>query len=204
MQESERRPAQNLPEADQVIAWLRDRDSVEHALQTSLGSLPSERDITLAQMGGALQATAQGLGLQAAAVWAGVPENILQGWIAKDPSFASALYAARALSAAHGIRPGKEETPAMIRALLVAVSDGATKPEAVQLAGFSDQGFRALLRASSTLDALLGAARRVRPARTRNAYSSDSHRTRRRPGRKPPAQWGFRLVQRDASGDQSG
>ncbi|MFB7588706.1 hypothetical protein [Streptomyces sp. NPDC056169] len=196
--ESGATPEQGLPEADRVVAWLKDAGAVEHALQTSLGGLPSERDVTLARMGDVLQATAQGLGSPAAAVWAGVPEHVLQGWIDKDPAFASALYAARALASAHEVEPGGgHPTPAMVRTVLVAVGNGATTLDAIKAADFRERRFRTLLNSSSLLRALLEAARRVRPSKTHGTYVPGSYRPRQ-PGRKPPAPSGFRLVRRGA------
>ncbi|MET7987481.1 MULTISPECIES: hypothetical protein [unclassified Streptomyces] len=183
-----------------VIAWLKDRSAVEHVVQASLGGPPSERDATLARMADVLQATAQGLGPGAAAVWAGVPEFVLQGWIDKDPAFAAALGAAAALAGAHGLRQGGKATPAMVRVLLVAMSNGATKLEAVKLSGFQVNRLRALVKASSTLKALLETARRVRPLPAREAGVRGPGQPRR-PGRKPPEPWGFRLVQRPARDD---
>lgn len=178
-------------DADQVIAWLRDSGAIEQTLQSALGGLPNERDTTLARMGDVLQATARGLEPQAAAMWAGVPEHVLQGWMEKDPAFAGALYGARALAAAHGVRPGVQHTPAMIRVVLVAMSNGSTRLEATRLAGFRDNRFRVLVGGSSTLDALLKAARRVRPPRGRGVGTY-----RPRLLGKKPASGGFRLVQR--------
>ncbi|TXS43439.1 hypothetical protein EAO75_31480 [Streptomyces sp. uw30] len=177
------------------MAWLKERGAIEHALHTSVDGLPSERDVTLARMGDVLQATAQGLQPQAAAVWAGVPEPVLQGWIDNDPAFASALYAATALAAAHGLKRGRH-TPAMLRVLLVAMSNGTTTVGAIKLAGFPGRHFRSLVRASSALEALLEAARRARPLKARSgAFVPSSYRPRR-PGQKPPSPWTFRLVRR--------
>ncbi|MFE3580182.1 hypothetical protein [Streptomyces vinaceus] len=189
--------AQVPPQARRVIVWLRDRDTVEQALQSSLGVPPSERDVTLARMGEVLQATAQGLSRQAAAVWAAVPEHVVHGWTEQDPAFAAALDAAAALASAHGIRPGQQSTSAMLRVLLLAMSQGSTKLEAITLAGFRHNRFRALLKASSALEDLLEAARRVRPPRQRAGYVPGGYRPRR-PGRKPPPRGGFRLVRRGA------
>ncbi|MFF4098940.1 hypothetical protein [Streptomyces sp. NPDC001903] len=189
--------AQVPPQARRVIGWLEDRGTVEQVLQTSLGELPSERDVALARMGDVLQATAQGLSRRAAAVWANIPEHVLQGWIDQDPAFAAALDAAAHLAAAHGIRPGKQSTPAMLRVLLVAMGKGTTKTDAMALAGFRHTEFRALLKASSALEDLLEAARRVRPPKPRGTYVPGKYRPRR-PGRKPPPRGAFRLVQRGA------
>lgn len=190
--------AQVPPQARRVIAWLKDRDTVEQVLQSSLGDPPSERDVTLARMGDVLQATAQGLSRQAAAVWAGVPEHVLYGWTEHDPAFAAALDASAALASAHGIRPGRQSTSTMLRLLLLAMSRGTTKLDAITLAGFRHNRFRALLKASPALEDLLEAARRVRPPRPRGSYVPVGYRPRR-PGRKPPPRGGFRLVQRDAA-----
>ncbi|MFG2951048.1 hypothetical protein [Streptomyces adustus] len=193
-------PDRDPLDAGRVIAWLKDRSAVEHVLETSLGALPSERDATLARMADVLQATAQGLGPQAAAVWAGVPESVVRGWTHEDPAFASALAASAALAAAHGRNQGGPYTPAMVRVLLVAMSRGATRLEAVKLAGFHVKRLRALAKASATLEALLEAARRTRPLPARDAGVRGPG-SPRRPGRKSPEPWGFRLVQRAAQGD---
>ncbi|MFE2527648.1 hypothetical protein ACFXEL_25775 [Streptomyces sp. NPDC059382] len=193
---------QGPPGPGEVIAWLKDRGPVETVLQSALGALPSERDVVIARMGDVLQATAQGLEPAAAAVWAGVPEPVLQSWIDRDPPFAAALAAARSLAAAHGLSQGVQLTPAMLRTVLVAMSGGATRLEALKLTGFGDTRFRALVKASSTLEALLQAARRVRPpARTRGDHPRVPYRVRR-PGAKQPVPRGFRLVKRDAHEEQ--
>ncbi|MFF3839142.1 hypothetical protein [Streptomyces sp. NPDC001930] len=184
------------PDADWVAAWFKEGGAVEQELQAALGGPPSERDVTLARMGDVLQATAQGMGPKAAAVWAGIPESVLHGWIERDPAFASALHGARALAFAHGVQTGRQHTPAMIRVVLVAMSNGTTMLDALKVADFREHRFRALLRGSPTLRSLLEAARRARPAR-RGTYVPGTYRPRR-PGRKPPAQGGFRLVRRSA------
>ncbi|MFE2297604.1 hypothetical protein ACFXAW_05350 [Streptomyces sp. NPDC059445] len=195
-------PDQEPLEADRVIAWLKDRGAVENALQASLGGLPSEREATLARMGDVLQATARGLGSEAAAVWAEVPEPVLKGWIDKDPAFAAALHAAGALAAAHGVRQDERPTSAMLRVLLVAMGNGATKRDAIGLAGFRDSRLRALLRTSSAFKALLDTARRARPLPARGSGVRGPGLPRR-PGRKLPEPWGFRLVQRAAADDEA-
>ncbi|MFD5637407.1 hypothetical protein ACFWJM_25155 [Streptomyces sp. NPDC127077] len=200
--EAEAVPDQDPVEAGRVIAWLQDRGAVERALQASLGGLPSARDATLASMGDVLQATARGLGLEAAAVWADVPEPVLKGWIDKDPAFAAALYAATALAASHGVKQDKQPTSAMLRVLLVAMSNGATKLDAIELAGFRDSRLRALARASSTFKTLLDTARRARPLPARESGVRGPGRPRH-PGRKLPEPWGFRLVQRAAEDDRA-
>ncbi|WP_141693557.1 hypothetical protein [Streptomyces sp. PTY087I2] len=170
---------------------------MEEVLQQALTGPADERDVTLARMGDILQATAQGLSPRAAAVWAGVPEPVLQTWIEKDPAFAAAFAAARALASAHATCPGKQHTPAMLRAMLVAMSTGATMLDALKLAGFSEYRFRLLSRSSPVLESLLAAARSARPSR-RSVYVPGTYRPRR-PGRKPPPQGGFRLVRRSTS-----
>ncbi|MFB7330912.1 hypothetical protein ACFC00_04625 [Streptomyces adustus] len=195
-------PDQDPLDAGRVIAWLKDRSAVEHVLETSLGALPSEHDATLTRMADVLQATAQGLGPRAAAVWAGVPESLVRGWTDKDPAFAAALAASAALAAAHGRNQGGQYTPAMVRVLLVAMSKGATRLEAIKLAGFHVKRLRALVKASSPLEALLETARRARPLPARDAGVRGPGQPRR-PGRKSPEPWGFRLVQR-AGRDECG
>ncbi|MEU8764820.1 hypothetical protein [Streptomyces sp. NPDC048659] len=200
--EPEPRPADTPPDARRAAEWLRDGGAVERILQDALGGPPDERDVTLARMGGVLQATAQGLGPAAAAVWAGVPPHVLEEWTDRDPAFATALCAARALAAAHGVRAGEQHTPAMLRVLLVALGNGSTDSEAVRLAGFRPQRFRALHRASAALQALVAAARALRTSR-RVGYVPSAYRPRR-PGRKPPADRSFRLVRRAApTGDDA-
>ncbi|MFE2247499.1 hypothetical protein [Streptomyces lavendulae] len=187
------------PEAAGVIDWLRTRSTVEQALHSSLGGVPSERDVTLARMGDVLQATAQGVGPQAAALWAGVPEHVVQTWIAQNPAFGAALRATASLASAHGIRQGRQSTPAMVRVLLIAMSNGTTKYEAIKLSGFQHRRLRALVKSHSMLRALLEAARRARPAKARGSYVPGDYRPRR-PGVKPPVPAGFRLVRRCAPG----
>ncbi|MGW0966565.1 hypothetical protein [Streptomyces sp. NPDC002516] len=196
-------PADQDPrEPGWVIAWLKDRGAVERALQASLGRPPSERDATLARMGAVLQATARGLGPEAAAVWADVPEPMLNGWLDKDPAFAAALYAAAALASAHGTKQDGRATAAMLRVLLVAMSKGATKLDGAKAAGFRAGRLSALVKVSPALKALLDTARRARPLPARDAgVRGPGHP--RRPGRKAPEPWGFRLVQRAAADDQA-
>ncbi|MER8046733.1 hypothetical protein [Streptomyces sp. NPDC094032] len=191
-------PGEEPPDADGVIAWLKGGEETERALQASLDAPPAERDVLLARMGDVLQAAAQGLGHEAAAVWAGVPEHVLRGWLDTDAAFAAALHAARALATAHGARRGRRHTPAMVRVLLTAMSRGTTRRDAVRTAGFGEHRFRALLTGSSTLRSLLAAARRVRPPKPRSTYVPGTYRPRR-PDRKPPVQGRFRLVQREAA-----
>lgn len=194
--EPEPTPAHAPPDAGRILEWLTDSSAVERALQGALGGPPDERDVTLARMGSVLQATAQGLSPVAAAVWAGVPEHVLDAWIDRDPAFAAALRASRALAVAHGVRTGEQHTSAMLRVLLVALSNGRTNSDAVQLAGFRPNRFRALVRASAVLPSLVAAARRVRTSRG-IAYAPGTYRPRQ-PGRKPPANRRFRLVRRNA------
>ncbi|MEY2242276.1 hypothetical protein [Streptomyces sp. BF23-18] len=200
--EAEPASDQDPLEAGRVIAWLKDGGAVERALQSALGGLPSERDATLARMGDVLQATARGLGPEAAALWADVPEPVLKGWIDKDPAFAAALYGATALAAAHKVKQDSQPTPAMLRVLLLAMSNGATKRDALKPAGFQESRLRALVKASSPLKALLDTARRARPPQVRHAGVRGPGRPRH-PGRKAPEPWGFRLVQRDGTEDQA-
>ncbi|MGW1771161.1 hypothetical protein [Streptomyces sp. NPDC002104] len=184
------------PGPDQVIAWLKGGSTVDQALQTALGGMASERDSTLARMGEVLQAAAQGLRPEAAATWAGVSASVLRSWMETDPAFAAAFHGAAALAAAHGVGPGKEDTPAMLRALLVAIGNGATLPEAIGLAGLRHNRFQARAKNSPALAALLDAARRVRPSpRGRGAYLPAAYRPRR-PDKKVRTRSGFRLIQR--------
>ncbi|MFE5719620.1 hypothetical protein [Streptomyces erythrochromogenes] len=190
--------AQALAEAAQVIAWLKDRGEIEQTMQGSLGELPTDHEIKLARMGDVLQATALGLTPPAAAVWAGVPEPVLCSWINQDPAFASALSDAAALSFKHRPRSKELGTPAMLRVLLIAMSNGVTKVEALGIAGFPHNRFRLRVRNSSWLKTLLEAARRVRPPRSGIGFVPQSYRPRQ-PGRRPPLPFKFRLVQREGS-----
>ncbi|MEU8714071.1 hypothetical protein [Streptomyces sp. NPDC048663] len=182
------------PKAERALDWLAGRSAVEETLHASLGGLPSERDERLARMADVLQATAQGLAPQAAAVWAGVPEPLVQQWLENDREFAHAVQAAAALGAAHGREPGGARTPAMVRVVLLALSQGASWGTAADTAGLSTYKLRQMWRASPTLVALVDAARRVRPPKA-TAFVPSSYRPRR-PGRRP-AGTGYRLVQRD-------
>ncbi|MGW4698875.1 hypothetical protein [Streptomyces sp. NPDC004285] len=192
-------PVRQPSDAGRVLDWLKDSGAVEEFLQDALGEPPDERDVTLSRMGSVLQAAAQGLSPAAAAVWAGIPESTLLAWIDKDPAFAAAWHASRALSVAHGVQPGKQSTPAMIRVLLIAASSGETTNDAAKLAGFRLHRFSALLRTSARFQSLVAAARSARTSRS-TAYVPGAYRPRR-PGRKPPAPKGFRLVRRTAPTD---
>ncbi|MBQ0854660.1 hypothetical protein J8N05_41600 [Streptomyces sp. BH-SS-21] len=119
-------------------------------------------------MADVLQATANGLGPEAAAVWAGVPGRVLQSWLKQDPAFACALEAAGALATAHGLGTGREATPAMLRVATVAFTRGADWSTAARAAGFKPYRLRQLLRASPALGALVHAARNARPRKPRN------------------------------------
>ncbi|WP_371618348.1 hypothetical protein [Streptomyces sp. NBC_00454] len=183
--------------ADRVVELLGARDEVELALKASLGGLPRERDETLARMAEVLQATAQGLALDAAAVWADMPERVLRNWLAKDPAFAAALRSAEALAGAHGLAagPATTPTPAMVRVAVLALSRGATWPQAVAVAGFPVRGFRRLSQTHPVLAALVEAARRARPRKPKN-FVPAGYRPRR-PGQAPPGPRAFRLVRRE-------
>ncbi|CAM5726861.1 hypothetical protein SALBM311S_03805 [Streptomyces alboniger] len=183
-----------VPQAEHVVDWLAARDEIEHTLRASLGGLPSEREERLARMADVLQATAQGLGPQAAAVWAGVPEHLLQQWLTSDQKFADAVRAASTLAAANAHGPGEPKTPAQIRVVVLALCKGATFEEAAQTAGLRTHQLRRLWRASPILVALVETARRAR-ARKPKTYIPSTYRSRR-PGRATPAN-GYRLVQRD-------
>ncbi|MEU6384135.1 hypothetical protein ABZ847_11265 [Streptomyces bauhiniae] len=178
-----------VPQAERVLAWLAAREDVERVLRIPLGGLPSERDERLAQMAEALRATAQGLGPSAAALWAGVPEQLLRQWLERDPEFASAVRAAATLAAAHGLEPGAR-TPAAIRTVVLALRNGASFEAAADMAGLSDHKLRQIWRASPLLVALMDAARRARP-RSRRSHGPFSHRPL------PGDRSGYRLVRRD-------
>ncbi|MFE6773894.1 hypothetical protein ACFVFD_33445 [Streptomyces fimicarius] len=183
-----------LPQAEQVLEWLAARDRVEGTLQESLGALPSERETRLARMGDVLQATAQGLAPEAAAIWAGVPEHMLRHWLVNDADFAAAVRAAAALAAANGLGPGEPRTPAMIRVVVLALARGESFEAASEVVGLSPYKLRKLWHASPGLVALVDAARRVRPRKPR-AYAPSPHRPSGA-GRKPSS-GKYRLVQRD-------
>ncbi|WNI20930.1 hypothetical protein [Streptomyces sp. ITFR-16] len=182
------------PQAEHAVEWLAAREDVEQVFRATLEGIPSERDERLARMADVLQATAQGLGPEAAAVWAGVPARLLQQWLATDAAFASAVRAASALASAHGLAPGGRRTPAMLRVVVLALSRGETFDAAAGVAGLTPHKLRLLWRASPTLVALVEAARRSRP-RTRKSYVPAAYRPRK-PGRPSPGT-GYRLVQRD-------
>ncbi|WP_260823520.1 hypothetical protein [Streptomyces sp. CS-7] len=186
-----------LPQAEQVVEWLAARDQAEQTIRASLGGLPGEREVRLARMADVLQATAQGLGPQAAAVWAGVPEHLLQQWLANDVDFAAAVRAASALASVNGLEPGEPKTPAMIRVVILAMTGGESFETASEVVGLSPYKLRKLWHASPTLVALVDAARRVRPRKPR-AYVPSTYRPRRA-GPKPPSASRYRLVQRDES-----
>ncbi|MFE7578022.1 hypothetical protein ACFU5Z_25125 [Streptomyces sp. NPDC057521] len=183
------------PRAERAVAWLGSRDEAVEPFREALGELPTERDDRLARMGDVLQATAQGLGPRAAAVWAGIPEALLDQWLAHDAAFASAVRAAAALASAHGTEPGRRRTPAMIRVVILAMSGGASWSSAADTAGITGSGLRQLWRASPVLVALVDAARH---GRSRGAGSRvPPSRRPSKPGRASPAM-GYRLVRRDA------
>ncbi|MGW4758253.1 hypothetical protein [Streptomyces chartreusis] len=183
-----------VPRAEDVVEWLAARDEVERTLRASLGGLPSERGERLARMADVLQATAQGLGPRAAAVWAGVPEHLVQQWLTSDRKFADAVRAASTLAATNAQAPDEPKTPAQIRVVVLALCRGATFEEAAQTAGLRTHQLRQLWRTSPILVALVETARRVR-ARKPKTYVPSTYRPRR-PGRATPAN-GYRLVQRD-------
>ncbi|MFJ9624424.1 hypothetical protein [Streptomyces sp. NPDC101181] len=149
---------------------------------------------------GIRQAIARGLGLRAAAVWADVPERLLEQWLANDPEFATAVRAATALAEAHGLQLGQSRTPATVRVVAMAVSRGATFKEAAATAGISAPKLRQLWHTSPVLVALVDEARRVRRHRPREFLPSVGRS--RTPARTSPA-GGYRLVRRDgAAGDE--
>ncbi|MFG2970258.1 hypothetical protein ACGFZS_44015 [Streptomyces sp. NPDC048288] len=178
---------------DRVVQWLTSRLEVEQALQAPLGGVPRERDDRIARMADVLQATAQGLGLPAAAVWAGIPEHVLANWLANDADFSAAVESATALASAHGLRQGKSRTPAAIRVLLVALISGTAWHTAAELAGFTAHQFRLLKRDSPELVALANSARRARPHRP--THFVPNSRRPRRPG-ETKTTTSFRLVRR--------
>ncbi|MFJ3823531.1 hypothetical protein [Streptomyces nodosus] len=185
---------QAAPQAERALAWLTGRDEAEQAFCAPLEGLPSEHDDRMARMGDILQATALGLGLRAAAVWARVPEHLVQKWLAQDKDFAAAVQAAATLAAAHGFEPGGATTPAVIRVVILAMSRGHSWEEATQIAGIGSSKLRQMWRSSAALVALVDAARRARPRRPKT-YVPPSYRPGK-PGRAAPSNR-YRLVQRD-------
>ncbi|MFF7340881.1 hypothetical protein ACFZAT_26595 [Streptomyces sp. NPDC008163] len=183
------------PGAERALAWLEARDEAVEPFRAALGELPAERDDRLARMGDILQATAQGLGPRAAAVWAGIPEHLLGQWLAHDAVFASAVQAAASLASANGTEPGGRRTPAMVRVVILAMSRGASWSAAAETAGITGSGLRQMWRNSPVLVALVDAARHGRPRRA-GSYVPPSRRPRK-PGGATPAT-GYRLVRRDA------
>ncbi|MFI1031471.1 hypothetical protein [Streptomyces sp. NPDC020951] len=143
-------------------------DQVERELRDAVGAPSSHRDDTLTRMADVLQATAHGLGQEAVAVWAGVPVRVLESWLQQDPAFASAVQSAAAPATAHGIQSGGETTPAMLRVVLAALGQGASRPTAARASGLSPYRLRQLWRASPFLVALVDAARRVRPRKSKS------------------------------------
>ncbi|MCA1219432.1 hypothetical protein [Streptomyces sp. 8L] len=184
------------PQAEQVVGWLVDREEVVRTLQLSFGALPSQRDERLSHMSDVLQATAQGLGARAAAVWAGVPEHLLRTWLKDDQVFASAVEAASALATAHGVDRSSVRTPATVRVIILAISKGLSWETAVETVGLSSYKLRVLWRDSPMLAALVDAARRAR-LRKPKRFVPPNYRPRK-PGRKV-ATHGYRLVRRDGS-----
>ncbi|MFG2881536.1 hypothetical protein ACGFYV_04300 [Streptomyces sp. NPDC048297] len=194
-----RRPDADLvneaaPRAERVLAWLAARDEVEEAFRDPLDRLPGERDDRMARMADILQATAQGLGPRAAAVWAGVPEQLVRQWLAHDEDFALAVQAASNLAAAHGLEPGGTTTPAMIRVVILAMSKGHSWAEATDIAGIGGSRLRRMWRSSPALVSLVDAARRTR-SRKPKTYVPPSYRPRK-PGRAAPTSV-YRLVRRE-------
>ncbi|PWK64473.1 hypothetical protein BCL76_115117 [Streptomyces sp. CG 926] len=183
-------PHSTAGRAEHAVSWLTEGEEAERTLAQSLDDLPNERDDRLARMAALLQATARGLDPRAAAVWADVPEHLVHSWLAQDPAFAAAIEAATALARAHGAQLPGRRTPAAIRVAVLAVSRGADRNTAAQVAGLKPHEFRKLRKASPLLEVLVGAAR------ARRSKSSPSSYLRRRAGDTAPS-GGFRLIQRD-------
>ncbi|MFJ3637320.1 hypothetical protein [Streptomyces sp. NPDC090112] len=198
-------PAERAESAARVVAWLAARDEVEHALRDALGRPPSQRDDTVARMAEALRAAAQGLGEPAIAVAAGVPERMLRGWMEQDPAFATALRAASALAAGHGLTADGGATPAMLRVVLDAVGRGASWPVAGRLAGLSIRRFNRLRQTTPGVESLLEAAQRMRSrtartarvAREARAARSGARGTRRTEAEGGAGERRYRLVRLD-------
>ncbi|MFC9647447.1 hypothetical protein [Streptomyces sp. NPDC056937] len=184
-------PAPDPPEkdtarrAEHAIRWLAEGGEAEQTPAAALGGLPNACDDRLARMAGLVQATARGLGPQAAAVWAGVPEHLLDSRLQQDLAFNSAMEAAAALARTHGVEPQGHTTPAVLRVAVLAMSRGADWDTAARTAGLKSHEFRKLWRASPVLKALVAAARRARD-RTPRTFVPSSFR-QRKPGRKAPS-----------------
>ncbi|MFF4974564.1 hypothetical protein [Streptomyces sp. NPDC001083] len=179
--------------AAHVVAWLSAREEIEAALREPLGDLPSQQDETASRMAGVLQATALGLGPDAAAVWAGVSDRVLHGWLERDTVFAAAVQSAGELAAAHGSGLQGKVTAAQLRVVLVAISRGETWPSAARLAGISTHRYRALWGSSPAVVALVNAARAVRPRKLKHLAPP----ARRRMWPASTDRKSYRLVRRD-------
>ncbi|MFF2993154.1 hypothetical protein ACFVTC_01025 [Streptomyces sp. NPDC057950] len=162
--------------AAHVVAWLSAREEVENALRGPLGGPPSQQDETASRMAGVLQATALGLGPDAAATWAGVPDRVLHGRLEKNPAFAAAVKSAGELAATHGPHLHGKVTAARLRVMLIAISRGETRPVAARLAGISAHQYRKLWGASPAMVALVNAARSVRPRKSKHLAAPARHR----------------------------
>lgn len=200
MSESRRGDAESVraavPQAERVLAWLAAGEDVERTLRIPWGGLPNERDERVVRMAGVLQATAQGLGPAAAALWAGIPEHLLHRWLESDQDFARAVRAASSLAVAHGLGPGARN-PASIRVVVLAIKNGVPWEQAAAMAGLSGHKLRQLWRGSPMMVALVNVARRARPPKPRS-YVPFNHRPRT-PGRQPSGTGngnGYRLVRR--------
>ncbi|MFJ9817731.1 hypothetical protein ACIRU3_21170 [Streptomyces sp. NPDC101151] len=184
------------PETDEraarVVTWLDAQRDVERTLSEPLGGLPSLRDESISRMADVLQGMALGLGMSAAAMWAGVPDRVLQSWLKKDSAFAAAAKSASDLAAAHGLQTRGKVTPAKLRVALIAISRGETWSAAAVLAGFSTRQYRKLWGSSPMMVALVNAARRARRLRTSSPQPNTS----------APDHKGYRLVQYDAPGSE--
>ncbi|MGW6856233.1 hypothetical protein [Streptomyces xanthophaeus] len=175
--------------AGELIGWLDGHERVEHRLRAALSEMSSHRWEIANRMSDALKASAQGLSVEAAAASAGLSERLLREWMAKDPAFAHAMTAARALAASRGLHSGNGPTPAMVHLVLRTVRQGAPWPYAAKLAGFSVRGFNRLRREVPAVGALVTAAQRARPsarggtarARTSGSGSGSGSRSGSRP-----------------------
>lgn len=181
--------------AAEVVAWLRAREGMERELGEAAGEKPSQRDATVSRMADVLQAVTHGLGQEAAAVWAGVPPQVLRTWLDQDPAFATAVASAASLADAHGLRPGGPTTPAMVRVAVLAISQGETWQTAARWAGLTPWGFRQLSGTSPVFAAMTRAARKLQPRRSKH-FVPTTYRPRR-PGRPASRNQGYRLVRMD-------
>lgn len=183
--------------AGDLVDWLEGHDQADGRLRAALPEMSSHRWDIASRMAEALKASAQGLSVEAAAAAAGLTDRMLGEWLERDPAFAHAMSAARALAASRGLHAGHGPTPAMIHLVLRTIREGAPWPYAAKLAGFSVRGFNRLRQEAPAVGALVEAAQRARP-KLRGATARRSRGAGPAPSStrgKPSA--GYRLVHLD-------